>query len=291
MFTLEDWVVDVRVAAEHIQTMERQPSSAYRNEERASPHLPIVLLGSSMGGEVAWQALRLLPQSLVPAAISMNIFLSPTLSPSPLVTVLRHPLLYYVRLLLGDWLVVPLRLFIDFTAGYAVHTVEGRRVWEERLRDPLSQWGYGLASYLSVFDGLPSHTPSPHNHGKHHLVVCGEHDTLISWQHCHQAYDRLRLTFNDSTSSGSGGPRQGQRWGGSMELYVWPGGEHQLLLLRSAEFARLIGSWITAVSSEVQGRWKGERTAAECWWPPAGFTASVHLRGKDVVSGAKPSEL
>lgn len=281
VFSLEEWVADVRVAAEHIQSTEAQQST--------TPRLPIVLLGSSMGGEVAWQALRLLPQSLIPAAISMNIFLSPSLSPSPLVSLLRHPLLQYVRAVLGDWLVVPLRLFIDFTAGYAADTVQGRRVWEERLRDPLSQWSYGLSSYLSVFDGLPSHSPSPHNQGKHHLIVCGEHDPLIHWQHCHHAYDSLQLTAYTATANG-------KRVGGSVELYVWPAGEHQLLLLRSAEFARLIGSWIGGVSSEVRARWRGERAVERQWSPPAEFASSVHLRGVNgnsggVMSGQRSSEL
>ena len=93
-FTLEDWVADIRAAAEHIQQWEReQPLRPLAGQGHTPRHLPIVLLGSSMGGEVAWQALRLLPQSLVPAAVSMNIFLSPRLSPSRLVSALRHPLL------------------------------------------------------------------------------------------------------------------------------------------------------------------------------------------------------
>ena len=291
-FTLADWVADIQVAAEHIQSMEREQWTRQRKGGQTPPHLPIILLGSSMGGEVAWQALRLLPQSLIPAAISMNLFLSPHLSPSTLVSVLRHPLLRYVRLLLADWLTVPLRLFIDFTAGYATHTVEGARVWEERLRDPLSQWGYGLASYLSVFDGLPNHTPSPHNHGKHHFIVCGEHDTLIDWQHCHRAYSQLQLSSNLTTSSDE--RRLGR--GGSLDLYVWPSGEHQLLLLRSVEFARLVGSWIAAVSKDVQARWRGGRTGEWQWRPPAEFAVSAHLRpvtnnAGDVVYANRSSEL
>ena len=274
-FTLDDWVADVRAAAEHIQAVEREQWLQRMKGGDAPSHLPIVLLGSSMGGEVVWQALRLLPQSLIPAAISLNLFLSPHLSPSALVTALRHPMLRWLRLLLADWLVVPLRLFIDLAAGYASHTVEGARVWEERLRDPLSQWGYGLASYLSVFDGLPAHAPSPHNSGKHHLIVCGERDSLVDWRHCHRAYQLLQQPYDRTAGSGE---QSGRGRGGSVELYVWPSGEHQLLLLRSAEFARLIGSWIAAVSSDVQARWKGKRTAAWHWHPPAEFEASVHTR-------------
>ena len=275
VFLLEDWVADIQSAAEHIQSMEREQWTSQGKGRDVPPHLPIILLGSSMGGEVAWQALRLLPQSLIPAAISMGIFHSPSLSPSTLVSALRHPLLHYVRLLLADWLVVPLRLFVNFAAGYAADTVEGRRVWEERMRDPLSQWGYGLASYLSVFDGLPNHTPSLHNHGKRHLIICGENDTLIQWQHCHRAYQLLQLASNNTTTSGEHRRRRDD----SVSLYVWPGGEHQLLLLRAEEFARLIGSWIATVSSDVQVRWKGQRTVEWQWRPPAEFAASVHLRG------------
>ena len=266
-FSLTDFVLDIEAAAAHIQ---RQAYLAHRPplvgmKTRLIRHAPIILLGSSQGGEVAYQALRHLPQSLVSGAVSMNLWLSPHLSPSPLISVLTHwSVLPFVRVVLPH-VRIPLPLFLPFPALYSTERPLGRRLYEEKLRDPLTQWDYSLQSYLTLF--LPVQlTPAPYwgLRRKRLLIVCGEMDPVIRWESCEEAWRRLK-----------------EEREGSVALYVWPGGVHQLLLHEGEQFARLIGGWIAAVSADIQWEWKhGERRvgSSRAWQLPEGMAPSLHLR-------------
>ena len=267
VFTLADWVKDVEMAASWIQKDWMASGSITKKGRGAPTPLPVLLLGSSQGGEVAYQALRHLPQSLISGAVVMGMWKSPEFVPSRLLSVLTHPLVLPFVLPVAAFITVPLPLFLSFPAALSVDSsITGRVLYASRMRDPLSQWGYNLASYLSLFLPL-SLPPQPHSslHGKHLLIICGEHDAVLPASYCEAAYDSLQA--------------EGV---GSVSLYVWPAGEHQLLLLDSVRFGLLIGSWVQGVSAEVQQGWRGERRQPEegstQWQPPADFPASAHLR-------------
>ena len=270
VFTLHDFILDIEAAAAHIQRQAylQQPLHLQGKKTSLIRHAPIFLLGSSQGGEVAYQALARLPQSLVSGAISMNLWLSPRLSPSPLISLLTHPLLLPALRLLLQHVWVPLPLVLPVPALYSAHDRPlGRLLYEERLRDPLTQWTYSLPSYLSLFLPPPL-PPSPSHtlHRKRLLIVCGELDPVIRWQTCEQAWRLLR--------------EDGE---GQVELYVWPGGPHQLLLLEGERFARLIAAWLASVSEDIRREWKGERRSRSrggSWQLPEGFKPSLHHAGE-----------
>ena len=263
VFTLHDWILDVEAAAQHIQRQAylNHPAHLVGKKSPLIRHAPILLLGSSQGGEVAYQALARLPQSLVSGAISMNLWLSPRLSPSPIISFLTHPLVLPLAQLLLHHLWIPLPLVLPFPALYSTELPLGRRLYEERVRDPLSQWTYSLPSYLSLF--LPPPIPPSPSHSmrrKRLLIVCGELDPVIRWQACEAAW---RLLREDGEFD--------------VDLYVWPRGVHQLLLLEGESFGQLIGSWIARVSGEVRREWRGKRaTPNKQRWLPEGFEPSLH---------------
>ena len=266
-FSLHDFILDIEAAATHIQRSAylAHPDHLHGKKSPLIRHAPILLLGSSQGGEVAYQALVHLPQSLVSGAIAMNLWLSSRLCPSRLMAFLTHPWLLPVTQLLLHHVRLPLPLFLPFPALYSAERPLGRRLYEEKLRDPLTQWSYALPSYLTLF--LPPPIPHAPYHSlsrKRLLIVCGESDPVIRWEDCAEAWRLLREE------------------GGEVDLYVWPKGVHQLLLLEGEGFGRLIGSWIAVVSEDIRREWQGRRrsNATRSWGPPEGFQRSVHERDK-----------
>jgi 2-polyprenyl-3-methyl-5-hydroxy-6-metoxy-1,4-benzoquinol methylase len=118
---------------------------------------------------------------------------------------------------LGDRIRVPLRRVIDFKAAYQ----EDPDLLPEKLTDPLNVWSYGFKSYHSIFNYRPGE-PSAAN-TKPVLLACGEKDEIVDPDHVRACFERI------------GGPK---------DLFVMPGGGHQLMLFETDLYSRVVDSWI-----------------------------------------------
>lgn len=192
--------------------------------------LPVVLLGASQGGEVAFHALG--HSSAVAGAVCMNILLSAELPMNRRIAWMRGQAARALAALAGDRLRVPLRQVIDFEAAYR----EDPDLCRAKDADPLYVWSYGFASYRSIFAYTPPRTAAANQ--KPVLVACGEDDPIVGVEHCRAAFDRI------------GGPKS---------FYSMPHAGHQLMLFHSERFARLVDSW---VRDQILGR------RASGWTPP-----------------------
>ncbi|HEY1841435.1 MAG TPA: alpha/beta fold hydrolase [Mycobacterium sp.] len=180
-----------------------------------STGLPVVLHGASQGGEVAFHALARCPR--VAGAVCMNILLNDELQMNRAIRLMRSTVMTRVARALGDRVRVPLRRFIDFKAAYQ----EDPDLLPEKLADPLYVWSYGFKSYHSVFNYRPTQ-PAAAN-AKPVLIACGENDEIVGSNHVRACFERI------------GGPK---------DLFVMPGGGHQLMLFETEVYSRVVDSWI-----------------------------------------------
>jgi alpha-beta hydrolase superfamily lysophospholipase/2-polyprenyl-3-methyl-5-hydroxy-6-metoxy-1,4-benzoquinol methylase len=191
--------------------------------------LPVVLHGASQGGEIAFHALARCPR--VAGAACMNILLNDELQMNRSIRLMRSEAMDCLARGLGDRVRVPLRRVIDFKAAYQ----EDPDLLPEKLTDPLNVWSYGFKSYHSVFNYKPRE-PSAAN-TKPVLLACGEKDEVVDPDHVRACFERI------------GGPK---------DLFVMPGGGHQLMLFETDLYSRVLDSWIR---ERVLGR-------ARSWTPP-----------------------
>lgn len=190
---------------------------------------PVVLHGASQGGEVAFHALARCPQ--VAAAVCMNILLNDELQMNRAIQLMRSGFTGRLARVLGDRIRVPLRRFVDFKAAYQ----EDPDLLPEKLADPLNVWSYGFASYHSVFNYQPGEPAAANT--KPVLIACGENDEIVDPDHVRACFRRV------------GGPK---------DLFVMPGGGHQLMLFETEVYSRVVDSWIRG---RVLGR-------AQSWTAP-----------------------
>jgi alpha-beta hydrolase superfamily lysophospholipase/2-polyprenyl-3-methyl-5-hydroxy-6-metoxy-1,4-benzoquinol methylase len=191
--------------------------------------LPVVLHGASQGGEIAFHALARCPR--VAGAVCMNILLNDELQMNRAIRLMRSEAMDRLARGLGDRVRVPLRRVIDFKAAYQ----EDPDLLPEKLTDPLNVWSYGFKSYHSAFNYKPGE-PSAAN-TKPVLVACGENDEIVDPDHVRACFERI------------GGPK---------DLFVMPGGGHQLMLFETDLYSRVLDSWIR---ERVLGR-------AQSWTAP-----------------------
>jgi alpha-beta hydrolase superfamily lysophospholipase/2-polyprenyl-3-methyl-5-hydroxy-6-metoxy-1,4-benzoquinol methylase len=177
--------------------------------------LPVVLHGASQGGEIAFHALARCPR--VAGAVCMNILLNDELQMNRSIRLMRTGAMDRLARGLGDRVRVPLRRVIDFEAAYQ----DDPDLLPEKLTDPLNVWSYGFKSYHSVFNYKPRE-PSAAN-TKPVLVTCGEQDEVVDPDHARACFERI------------GGPK---------DLFVMPGGGHQLMLFETDLYSRIVDSWI-----------------------------------------------
>lgn len=177
--------------------------------------LPVVLHGASQGGEIAFHALARCPR--VAGAVCMNILLNDELQMNRSIRLMRSEAMDRLARGLGDRVRVPLRRVIDFKAAYQ----EDPDLLPEKLADPLNVWSYGFKSYHSVFNYKPGE-PSAANTTPV-LVACGENDEVVDPNHVRACFERI------------GGPK---------DLFVMPGGGHQLMLFETDLYSRVVDSWI-----------------------------------------------
>jgi alpha-beta hydrolase superfamily lysophospholipase/2-polyprenyl-3-methyl-5-hydroxy-6-metoxy-1,4-benzoquinol methylase len=177
--------------------------------------LPVVLHGASQGGEIAFHALARCPR--VAGAVCMNILLNDELQMNRAIRIVRSEAVDRLARRLGDRIRVPLRRVIDFKAAYQ----EDPDLLLQKLTDPLNVWSYGFKSYHSVFNYKPGE-PSAAN-TKPVLLACGEKDEIVDPDHVRACFERI------------GGPK---------DLFVMPGGGHQLMLFETDLYSRVVDSWI-----------------------------------------------
>jgi alpha-beta hydrolase superfamily lysophospholipase/2-polyprenyl-3-methyl-5-hydroxy-6-metoxy-1,4-benzoquinol methylase len=177
--------------------------------------LPVVLHGASQGGEIAFHALARCPR--VAGAVCMNILLNDELPMSRAIRLMRSPWAGRLARAFGDRVRVPLRRFVDFKAAYQ----EDPDLLPKKLADPHYVWSYGFKSYHSVFNYKPGE-PSAAN-TKPVLIACGENDEVVDPEHVRACFERV------------GGPK---------DLFVMPGGGHQLMLFETDVYSRVVDSWI-----------------------------------------------
>jgi alpha-beta hydrolase superfamily lysophospholipase/2-polyprenyl-3-methyl-5-hydroxy-6-metoxy-1,4-benzoquinol methylase len=177
--------------------------------------LPVVLHGASQGGEIAFHALARCPR--VAAAVCMNVLLNDELQMNRAIRLMRSGVMDRLARGLGNRVRVPLRRFIDFRAAYQ----EDPDLLPQKLADPLNVWSYGFKSYHSVFNYKPDE-PSATN-TKPVLIACGENDEIVDLDHVRACFERI------------GGPK---------DLFVLPGGGHQLMLFETDLYGRVLDSWI-----------------------------------------------
>ena len=177
--------------------------------------VPVVLHGASQGGEIAFHALARCPRAA--GAVCMNILLNDELQMNRAIRIVRSEAVDRLARRLGDRIRVPLRRVIDFKAAYQ----EDPDLLPEKLTDPLNVWSYGFKSYHSVFNYKPGE-PSAAN-TKPVLLACGEKDEIVDPDHVRACFERI------------GGPK---------DLFVMPGGGHQLMLFETDLYSRVVDSWI-----------------------------------------------
>jgi alpha-beta hydrolase superfamily lysophospholipase/2-polyprenyl-3-methyl-5-hydroxy-6-metoxy-1,4-benzoquinol methylase len=177
--------------------------------------LPVVLHGASQGGEIAFHAIERCPD--IAGAVCMNILLNDEVQMSNSIRLMRSPLMRRVAAKLGDRVKVPLRRVIDFEAAYQ----EDPDLLPKKLADPYYVWSYGLESYHSVFNHKPSRPASKNTTPV--LLTCGGADEIIDSEHVRACYEQI------------GGPK---------DLFVLPGGGHQLMLFETELYSKVVHSWI-----------------------------------------------
>jgi alpha-beta hydrolase superfamily lysophospholipase/2-polyprenyl-3-methyl-5-hydroxy-6-metoxy-1,4-benzoquinol methylase len=213
--------------------------------------LPVVLHGASQGGEIAFHALARCPR--VAGAVCMNILLNDELPMNRAIQLMRSPMMHRLALGFGDRVRVPLRRFIDFKAAYQ----ENPGLLPEKLADPLNVWSYGFKSYHSVFNYKPDQPASANTTPV--LIACGENDEIVDPDHVRACFERV------------GGPK---------DLFVMPGGGHQLMLFETDVYSRVLDSWI---HERVLGR-------ARSWTAPLeveeqAYFDFLHRERRNEVSG------
>jgi alpha-beta hydrolase superfamily lysophospholipase/2-polyprenyl-3-methyl-5-hydroxy-6-metoxy-1,4-benzoquinol methylase len=177
--------------------------------------LPVVLHGASQGGEIAFHALARCPR--VAGAVCMNILLNDELQMNRAIQLMRSGMVERLARGLGDRVRVPLRRVIDFKAAYQ----EDPDLLPKKLADPFYVWSYGFKSYHSVFNYKPGTLSAANT--KPVLVACGENDEIVDPDHVRACFERI------------GGPK---------DLFVMPGGGHQLMLFETDLYSRVLDSWI-----------------------------------------------
>jgi alpha-beta hydrolase superfamily lysophospholipase/2-polyprenyl-3-methyl-5-hydroxy-6-metoxy-1,4-benzoquinol methylase len=177
--------------------------------------VPVVLHGASQGGEIAFHALARCPR--VAGAVCMNILLNDELQMNRAIRLMRSPMMDRLARGIGDRVRVPLRRVIDFKAAYQ----EDPGLLPEKLIDPLNVWSYGFKSYHSVFNYKPREPCAANT--KPVLVACGENDEVVDPGHARACFERI------------GGPK---------DLFVMPGGGHQLMIFEADLYSRVLDSWI-----------------------------------------------
>ncbi len=183
--------------------------------ELAQRGRPVVLLGASQGGEVAFHALA--ASEAVAGAACMNVLLSAELPMNAKISLMQGRLLGALVRLGGDRLKVPLRRVIDFEAAYQ----EDPELMRRKGNDPLYVWRYGLASYRSVFTYRPPR-PAAANQ-KPVFVLVGDADPLVGAAHCRACYERM------------GGPKS---------LHVMPNAGHQLMEFHPTRTLDALCGWV-----------------------------------------------
>jgi alpha-beta hydrolase superfamily lysophospholipase/2-polyprenyl-3-methyl-5-hydroxy-6-metoxy-1,4-benzoquinol methylase len=213
--------------------------------------LPVVLHGASQGGEIAFHALARCPR--VAGAVCMNILLNDELPMNRAIRLMRSRFMGRLARRLGDRVRIPLRRFIDFKAAYQ----EDPGLLPKKLADPLYVWSYGFKSYHSVFNYTPDKPAAANT--KPVLLACGENDEIVGPDHVRACFERI------------GGPK---------DLFVMPGGGHQLMLFEADLYSRVVDSWIR---QRVVGQ-------AQAWTAPVGveertYFDFLHREQRNEVSG------
>ncbi|MCC6805968.1 MAG: alpha/beta fold hydrolase [Deltaproteobacteria bacterium] len=199
-FTMGDWLTDVDALV------------TLASEREA---VPVVLLGASQGGEVAFAAAQIAKRAA--GVICMNVLLASELALNRRVTFMRSRWAAKLGARVGDRLRISLPRVIDFAAAYR----EDPAVVAEKKKDPLYVWDYGFESYRSIFAHTPPRTAAENTTPV--LVACGGNDPIVSARHCERAFDRM---------------------GGNKSFYRLDGAGHQLMLFHTERFARVVDGWV-----------------------------------------------
>lgn len=168
----------------------------------------IGLLGTSQGGEVAFQAA--LEDKRVKSVISHNILLPSEFTINFKVKIFKLP----ICSLIPDFY-FPLEKAFDWKNAYNDPTF-----LEKKRNDPYAVWHYKFQSYRSVFTYKPK---KPINEMSAPLLIAvGENDQLVTSEYCKKVYDHLT---------------------GKKEFYQMANASHQLLVDYTDKFIPIVENW------------------------------------------------
>jgi len=197
VFTMEGFLEDVDLAAQFI---------------KARTGLPLILLGASQGGEVAYHASR--HSTAVDGCVSMNLLLTQQRPLHRRAAFMGSRLAAWLAARVGNRVRIPLRAVINFKAAYR----ENPQLLPAKLQDPTYVWSYGFHSYQSIFGYRPK---GPVRANVPTLVACGERDPVVGADHCTRV----------AALAGA-------------DLFVLPGAGHHLMEFHPRRFAQVVDHWI-----------------------------------------------
>lgn len=186
--------------------------SLYAEHIRAQSGRPVVVLGSSLG--VMPGAAATMACDAISAAVLMGFAVAglPGRPPHPFASPDGQAILAQV----GETATLRVDRLVDFDVDYG-YTGAG----EEKRRDQWNTWEFDLASYASILTYRPPVSPAANT--KPILFAGGENDPL-------SPVDRMRAVAGSV--------------GGPVEVFVLPGGVHQLMLFHTASFVNAITEFV-----------------------------------------------
>ncbi|MET7695186.1 alpha/beta hydrolase [Streptomyces sp. NPDC005483] len=217
----EVWCMD---APSHGRSRTTRPAGRFTLEEwvtaavevgdhiAAETGLPVFIKGSSLGAAAAYCAYA--ASDTFAGAVLMG-YAIPSSPFVPADNPFRSAAFEQLVARFGDALQFDIARFTDFDTDYGYAGAE-----RQKRQDALNTWSYDLASFGSIMRYDPV-VPLAAN-AKPILFTVGEKDPLFP-------PEVVRMVV-DATS-------------GPVELYVQPGGGHQLMLFHTAEYAGVVSDW------------------------------------------------
>lgn len=206
-FRFSEWLADMDIAAKAIRTRH--------------PRQPLYVLGSSQGAGPAFHSLAI--SDAIEGAILMGMAVLHDCPPRTAVAGTLYPELTTPEAAahaeqVGDSERFDLETLLDWNKNYAKDDPD---ILAKKKQDPLRAWSYGYASMRSIYAYQPPVPPSAN--AKPVFFTVGEDDPLVPSDYVREAFDCI------------GGPK---------ELYVLPGGTHQLMLYHTDLYVPIVDEWV-----------------------------------------------